>query len=89
MMRPGDSFCGLSRHVTDLHGAVTGICLRRERIRIDGKALEEETFARYFWEVWDCLKSTRVHLLDPLIMCNPGLILSLLLLLLLLLLDVE
>lgn len=31
----------------------------RERIRIDGKALEEETFARYFWEVWDCLKSTR------------------------------
>jgi len=87
MMRPGDSFCGLSWHVADLHGAVTGICLRRERIRIDGKALEEETFARYFWEVWNCLKSTRVHLLDPLIMCNcnPCLILSLLLLLL----DVE
>ncbi|WFC99224.1 tetrahydrofolate synthase [Malassezia yamatoensis] len=29
----------------------------RERIRIDGVPLSEETFARYFWEVWDSLDS--------------------------------
>ncbi|WFD43314.1 tetrahydrofolate synthase [Malassezia psittaci] len=29
----------------------------RERIRVDGVPLTEETFARYFWEVWDQLDS--------------------------------
>lgn len=28
----------------------------RERIRIDGVPLPEDTFARYFWEVWDSLE---------------------------------
>jgi folylpolyglutamate synthase len=27
----------------------------RERIRIDGRPVDEETFARYFWQVWDRL----------------------------------
>ncbi|GAA5912712.1 tetrahydrofolate synthase [Sporobolomyces salmoneus] len=29
----------------------------RERIRIDGKPIEEELFAKYFWEVWDKLEA--------------------------------
>lgn len=30
----------------------------RERIKIDNTPITEEVFARYFWEVWDRLKST-------------------------------
>ncbi len=29
----------------------------RERIRIDGRPLEEEVFARYFFEVWERLEA--------------------------------
>ncbi|GAA5975418.1 hypothetical protein JCM5350_006473 [Sporobolomyces pararoseus] len=29
----------------------------RERIRINGKPIEEELFAKYFWEVWDRLEA--------------------------------
>lgn len=28
----------------------------RERIRINGKPIEEDVFARYFFEVWDRLE---------------------------------
>jgi len=29
----------------------------RERIRINGKPIEEPLFAKYFWEVWDKLEA--------------------------------
>ncbi|GAA6013674.1 hypothetical protein JCM10207_004814 [Rhodosporidiobolus poonsookiae] len=31
----------------------------RERIRINGEPIAEETFARYFWEVWDKLEADK------------------------------
>ena len=35
----------------------------RERIRINGIPLEPSVFAKYFFNVWDKLESTKVHLL--------------------------
>jgi hypothetical protein len=35
----------------------------RERIRINGKPIEEDLFAKYFWEVWDKLEA------DPKVSC--------------------
>jgi folylpolyglutamate synthase len=32
----------------------------RERIRIDGKPISKEMFAKYFFEVWDKLDNTGV-----------------------------
>eukprot|EP00013_Stygamoeba_regulata_P006896 CAMPEP_0177633426 /NCGR_PEP_ID=MMETSP0447-20121125/2831_1 /TAXON_ID=0 /ORGANISM="Stygamoeba regulata, Strain BSH-02190019" /LENGTH=571 /DNA_ID=CAMNT_0019135085 /DNA_START=467 /DNA_END=2182 /DNA_ORIENTATION=- len=43
------------------HGAKTGffssphLISPRERIRINGRSISEEDFARYFWHVWDTL----------------------------------
>ncbi|KAF8477405.1 Mur ligase [Kalaharituber pfeilii] len=38
------------------------LCNVRERIRIDGKPLSEDLFAKYFFEVWDRLQETKPQL---------------------------
>ncbi|WRT64083.1 uncharacterized protein IL334_001011 [Kwoniella shivajii] len=40
------------------------LCAVRERIRINGEPISEETFARYFFEVWEKLESDP-HTLTP------------------------
>jgi len=47
------------------HGYKTGLFTSphlvtvRERIKINGKAISEEMFVKYFWECWDKLQATR------------------------------
>ena len=38
--------------------AYTVVNIPRERIRLDGKPLERDVFARYFWDTWDRLHAT-------------------------------
>jgi len=35
------------------------LCAVRERIRINGEPLEEEVFAKYFFEVWERLEANQ------------------------------
>ncbi|GAA5868554.1 hypothetical protein JCM1840_005487 [Sporobolomyces johnsonii] len=43
----------------------------RERIRINGQPIAEETFAKYFWEVWDKLEADK-QTADPLTPEKPA-----------------
>ncbi|ELR15504.1 folylpolyglutamate synthase, putative [Acanthamoeba castellanii str. Neff] len=49
-----------SPHLVDVRAAAayTVTNTPRERIRLDGKPLERDVFARYFWDTWDRLHAT-------------------------------
>lgn len=59
------STSAMAESIVRRHGFKTGLFTSphlvtvRERIKIDGKAISEEQFVKYFWQVWDKLQATR------------------------------
>jgi folylpolyglutamate synthase len=59
------STCAMVERILRKEGVTTGLYTSphilevRERIRIDGKPLSKEAFARYFYQVWDMMDATQ------------------------------